>query len=81
MTQRELNEAVARVTGESLTTVAGLGFSLADPIAVRYDPEPWDCDDEDFFCPEAKSLDWDDLDSHRRVAILPQRRRRRLVPV
>ena len=74
MTQRELNEAVARVTGESLTTVAGLGFSLADPIAVRYDPEPWGCD-EDRSCPEAKSLDGDNFDRARQVALLPKSRR------
>ena len=77
MTQRELNEAVARATGESLATVADLGFGLADPIAVRYDPEPWDCD-EDRSCPEDKSLDGDDFDRARRVALRPQSPRRRL---
>ena len=81
MTQRELNEAVARVTGESLATVAGLGFSLADPITVKHDPEPWGCPWDRSLSPEEKSLDWDDLERDRRVAILPQRRRRRLVPV
>ena len=80
MTQRELNEAVARVTGESLAMVAGLGFSLADPIAVDYDPEPWGCPWDRSLSPEEKSLDWDDLEGDRRVAILPQRRRR-LLPV
>jgi hypothetical protein len=80
MTQRELNEAVARVTGESLATVAGLGFSLADPITVKHDPEPWGSPWDRNLSPEGKSLDWDDLDGNRRVAILPQRRRR-LVPV
>ena len=79
MTQRELNEAVARVTGESLATVAGLGFSLADPIAVDYDPEPWGFDEDDAFSPDGKALDWDSLDLARRVALLPQPRRRRLV--
>ena len=78
MTQRELNEAVARVTGESLTTVAGLGFSLADPIAVRYDPEPWGYPWDRSLCPEAKALDWDTLDRARQVALLPEPRRRRL---
>ena len=78
MTQRELNEAVARVTGESLATVAGLGFSLADPISVKHDPEPWGSPSDQSLSPEEKSLDWDDLDSNRRVAILPEPRRRRL---
>jgi hypothetical protein len=39
MSQRELEEAVARETGESLATIHGLGFSIADPLEVRYDPE------------------------------------------
>jgi hypothetical protein len=40
MSQRELNEAVARATGESMSVVRGHGFSIADPVAVDFDPEP-----------------------------------------
>ena len=40
MTQRELNQAVARATGESLGTVSNMGFGMADPMDVNYDPEP-----------------------------------------
>ena len=55
MTQKDLNRAVARATGECINTITDLGFSLADPVVVEYDPEP--CNIED------KILDWDALDS------------------
>ena len=61
MTQKELNSAVARATGECVSTVADLGFSFADPDVVDYDPEP--CDIED------KLLDWDVVDSQRAVLV------------
>jgi hypothetical protein len=40
MTQWDLNEAVARATGESVALVDQVGFQLADPLEVEYDPEP-----------------------------------------
>jgi hypothetical protein len=40
MTQLEVNEAVARATGEPLDVVGQVGFQLADPLVVHYDPEP-----------------------------------------
>jgi len=40
MTQSDLNAAVARTTGESLAVVDHLGFHLADPLEVSFDPEP-----------------------------------------
>ena len=40
MSQRDLNEMVARATGESLSVVDQLGFHLADSLDVNYDPEP-----------------------------------------
>ena len=40
MTQWDLNEAVARATGESVALVDHVGFQLADPLDVEYDPEP-----------------------------------------
>ena len=40
MSQRDLNEMVARATGESLSVVNQLGFHLADSLEVSYDPEP-----------------------------------------
>jgi hypothetical protein len=57
MTQHLLNRLVARATGESRRTVAGLGFSLADPLVVEHDPEPYD--------ELASYVDWDELDAKR----------------
>ncbi len=40
MTQLEINAAVAAVTGEAASLIDTLGFGIADPDDVRYDPEP-----------------------------------------
>ena len=40
MTQTQLSRAVACATGESLCFVRSLGFGLANPLRVRFDPEP-----------------------------------------
>lgn len=40
MTQLELDTAVAVATGESISAIRQLGFSLADPLDVDFDPEP-----------------------------------------
>jgi hypothetical protein len=53
MTQRQLNEAVAHKLGESVGEVQRLGFSLADPVDVNFDPEPCDL--------EPQIVDWDAL--------------------
>ncbi len=42
MTQSQLDAAVALATGEDLDTISRLGFSLADPEVVQFDPEPYD---------------------------------------
>jgi hypothetical protein len=39
VTQTELNEAVAKITGESLAVINRRGFGIADPLDVHYDPE------------------------------------------
>ena len=57
MTQHILNRLVAADTGESRRTMAGLGFSLADPIVVEHDPERHD--------ELASYVDWDELDVQR----------------
>ena len=67
MTQTELNRAVAAATGETVRTIAELGFGIADAAVVHHDPEP--CD------PDVRVVDWDALDAGR-VSLLPQRRRR-----
>lgn len=51
MTQLEIDRAVARKTGESITEIRHLGFGIADPLGIRYDPE---LDDRPPFV-----LDWD----------------------
>jgi hypothetical protein len=55
MTQSDLNQAVADVTGESVTEIKHLGFSLADPLAVGHDPEPY----------YLRYVDWDQVDTER----------------
>lgn len=40
MTQLEIDRAVAAVTGETLKEIRHLGFGIADPVDVRFDPEP-----------------------------------------
>ena len=40
MSQREIEEAVAMATGESLAVIRSHGFGVADPMHVNYDPEP-----------------------------------------
>ena len=61
MTQNELNNAVARVTGESICTISARGFGLADPASADHDPEPSEPVDV-----ESKIVDWDRLDVERR---------------
>lgn len=62
MTPQHLHRLVASATGESRRTVARLGFSLADPLLVEHDPEPYD--------ELASYVDWDDLD-RQRYALCP----------
>lgn len=68
MTQQELDRAVAKATGESLGEIRRLGFSVADPVDVCFDPEPGD--------PQDKYIDWDELEAietsrpgHRRQGV------------
>ena len=57
MTQADLNRAVAHATGETVRTIAHLGFGIADQEVVEHDPEPYDAED--------KFLDWDAVDAER----------------
>ena len=50
MTQCEIDEAVASVTGESVSLINERGFGIADPFDVGFDPEPR----------RPLVLDWDD---------------------
>jgi len=56
MKQAELDRAVARATGETVTTIKRLGFLLAGP-ADSLDP---DADDDDPYV-----IDWDELEAQR----------------
>jgi len=67
MTQRDLNRAVAKATGENLRVITQLGFTLADPVFVEAEPEPFE---EDI---EAKIIEWDEFDQQRNVPLVPQR--------
>ncbi len=64
MTQNQLDRLVARATGETVSEIRHLGFSIADPTFVEHDPEPADF-------PELL-LDWDDVALRRNTSYLPQ---------
>jgi hypothetical protein len=57
MNQSQLDRAVARATGESRDTINRMGFSIADPESVQYDPEP--------SRRRPLIVDWDALDAQR----------------
>jgi hypothetical protein len=57
MTQSQLDDAVALATGEDPDTISRLGFSLADPKTVCYDPEPSERGPQ--------VIDWDQFDALR----------------
>ena len=63
MTQSELNRAVARATGESLSTISRMGFSIFDPVEAQNELDA---------LPQPQTVDWDQLDTQR-PAFLPQR--------
>ena len=71
MTQNQVHRAVAKATGESVGTIRQMGFSVADPDHVRFDPEPPDIRDI-----EERIIDWDWHDRRRNVPVVPQRSRR-----
>lgn len=59
MTQQELNEAVARATNEDLSEIRRMGFIVADPALVNFDPEP---------TRKRRYIDWDEINSQRSIA-------------
>jgi hypothetical protein len=71
MTQNQVHRAVAKATGESVGTIRQMGFSVADPDHVRFDPEPPDIRDI-----EERIIDWDWHDRRRNVPVVSQRSRR-----
>jgi hypothetical protein len=60
MTQNELNRAVARATGESVSLISSTGFvPLSDTPHER----------------EPQTVDWEITQQNRRVSVQPRRRR------
>ena len=72
MTQHQLDRAVAKATFENLRVITRLGFSLADPVFVEHDPEPYDGDVGGVDL-ETKVIDWDEHDLRRNVPVIAQR--------
>ena len=60
MNQRDLNREVSRATGESVSTIAGMGFVELRPIPFEHEP---------------LTMDWDEHDAERNVSVIPQLRR------
>ncbi len=64
MNQRQLNREVSEKTGETVSMIAALGFV---PLTGQpYEREPL-------------TIDWDELDAERSVAVVSQRPRARAV--
>lgn len=61
MSQHELNREISRATGEDIATIAGLGFVELRPVPFEREP---------------LTIDWDEHDLDRNVAVIPQRRRK-----
>ncbi|QDU59573.1 hypothetical protein Pan216_04030 [Planctomycetes bacterium Pan216] len=64
MTQHQLDRLVAQATGEDIREIKHLGFSLADPMEIDFDPEP-----DDF---PVRLLDWDNVGLERMIAVVEQ---------
>ena len=60
MNQRELNREVSQKTGETVSTIAAIGF-------VPLTGQPFER--------EPQTVDWDELDAERAVAVMSQRTR------
>ena len=54
MTQAELNRAVASATGETVSTIAEMGFVPLTPFPVEREP---------------LTVDWDELDAERNMSL------------
>ena len=64
MTQSDLDRQVARRTGESLSTIRGMGFTPLSAIPYESESRP-------------NTVDWDKL-ADERMGLFPHRRARRL---
>jgi hypothetical protein len=60
MTQNELNRAVARATGESVSVISSMGFVPLTNVPEEREP---------------RSIDWDETQQTRRISFQPRRKR------
>jgi hypothetical protein len=60
MTQNELNRAVARATGESVSLIANMGFGPLTEIPQEHEP---------------RTVDWDRPRQSRSLSLQPRRKR------
>jgi hypothetical protein len=60
MTQNELNRAVSRATGESVTVVSSMGFVPLTSVPQEREPQ---------------TVDWDEAQQARRISFQPRRKR------
>jgi hypothetical protein len=67
MTQYEIDSAVAARTGEELREIQSRGFSIGNMSDINFDPEPDDS--------PPQTVDWDELDLMRNVAVYDEPRR------
>jgi len=64
MTQNELNRAVARATGETVSTISSMGFVPLTGNPIEREPQ---------------IVDWDESDGSRRLSLQSRRKRTPLV--
>jgi hypothetical protein len=65
MKQSQLNRAVALATGEAVSTIRRMGFSIVDPTTADNDSDE---------LPRPRTVNWDRVDANR-PGYLPQRAR------
>ena len=60
MKERDLYRQISKTTGESMRTIAALGFTSLEPLPPENEPQ---------------QVDWDDLDRERTVSVMPPQER------
>lgn len=65
MTQMSLDRQVAKATGESVATIRRMGFSIACPPRVEFDPEPNENSLDMGLGFGLAAVDWDEIDAQR----------------
>jgi len=70
MRQERINRLVARATGEDMREIRRMGFSIADPAHVGFDPEPRR--------KRSPIIDWDTVEQEHGEAVCLNRPRKRL---